>query len=62
MRAIAALAFLALLGGFAAQRAARFLSRRHIGPATVLQRVRRAGTVCALVSTPLLVLTLALSL
>ncbi|MGJ4846618.1 hypothetical protein [Leifsonia sp. Le1] len=62
MRAIAALAFLALLGGFAAQRAARFLSRRHIGPTTVLQRVRRAGALCTLVSTPLLVLALAVSL
>lgn len=60
MRAIAALAFLVLLGGFAAQRAARFLSRRHIGPATVLQRVRRAGALCALVSTPLLSVALSL--
>ncbi len=62
MRAIAALAFLAALGGFAAQRAARFLSRRHIGRAARLRHVRKAGALCVLISTPLLVVALALSL
>lgn len=62
MRTVAALAFLAALGGFAAQRAARLLSRRHIGPAARLRHVRKAGALCTLISTPLLVVALALCL
>ena len=62
MRAIAALAFLGVLGGFTAQRAARFLTRRHIGPAAQLRHIGKAGALCALISTPLLVVALALCL